>query len=175
MQRDDTFGLDDRTRGEWKSGSDRFCGTETGPIENEYRRTCVRGCPCESNPKAHTGRVAVVVGGQPPHWVARIPGGGGHVPHAQSAYGVEIVGRLGEDRDRSLGLYGKYHVQKIVNAGPDCVKWVDPGPVFVLAYSKDPHARVALAAYIESCRGEFPLLAADLSDELNRTDGGGSK
>ena len=40
------------------------------------------------------------------------------------------------------------------------------GPWFVLAFGRDPHARVALAAYADSVEGELPQLAADLRREL---------
>lgn len=67
------------------------------------------------------------------------------------------------DPDQERGLYGKYRVEKIRRSpGPAGIEYVDPGPVFVLAYTKDPHARVALAAYAESCRTDFPELARDL-------------
>lgn len=92
------------------------------------------------------------------------------------------------DPDRNRGLYGKYRVDKIVQtinpvcpSSPDgwhhktvqhwcsyCLgpryetEYVDPGPVFVLAYEKDPHAAVALAAYAQSCEHDYPQLAADL-------------
>lgn len=64
--------------------------------------------------------------------------------------------------DTAVGLYGKYRVEK-VNGKPT-------GPVFVLAYSTDPHARAALAAYAESCRADFPQLADDLDDERAKYD-----
>lgn len=63
-----------------------------------------------------------------------------------------------KDPDRDRGLYRKYQVQKVTRDG----ELVDPGPVFVLAYTRDPHARVALAAYADSCAADFPPLAADL-------------
>lgn len=40
------------------------------------------------------------------------------------------------------------------------------GPWFVLAFGRDPHARVALAAYANSVESELPQLAADLRSEL---------
>lgn len=60
--------------------------------------------------------------------------------------------------DRQRGLYGKYRVERSDGKSK--------GPYFVLAYTSDPHARVALAAYADSCAEEFPLLAADLRREL---------
>lgn len=64
--------------------------------------------------------------------------------------------------DRNRGLYGKYHVERADGK--------QKGPYFVLAYASDPHARVALAAYADSCEAEFPLLAADLRAVLGRSD-----
>jgi hypothetical protein len=39
-------------------------------------------------------------------------------------------------------------------------------PWFVLRYTVDPHARVALAAYANSVEAELPGLASDLRAEL---------
>lgn len=60
--------------------------------------------------------------------------------------------------DHQRGLYGKYRVERIDGKRK--------GPYFVLAYTTDPHARAALAAYADSCEDEYPLLAADLRREL---------
>ena len=46
------------------------------------------------------------------------------------------------------------------------------GPCFVLAYGRDPHARVALAAYADSVEFELPQLAAELRAELARLEAG---
>lgn len=57
------------------------------------------------------------------------------------------------DLDQQRGLYGKYYVARrtvqIHSHGPgtSTVTRSDPGPVFVLAYETDPHARNAFAAY----------------------------
>lgn len=77
--------------------------------------------------------------------------------------------------DSEAGLYGKYEVHKLRRTVHEnehggrttLVERVDPGPVFVLAYTKDPHARVALAAYADSCEAEYPQLAADLREQLD--------
>lgn len=57
--------------------------------------------------------------------------------------------------DNAQGLYAKYNVTK-----------ADDGSVvdgcFVLRPDRDPHARVALQAYAESCQEENPALAADI-------------
>lgn len=68
-----------------------------------------------------------------------------------------------EMSDHNRGLYGKYRVEK-VNGKPT-------GAVFVLAYANDPHARAALAAYAESCREDYPQLAADLFGEVTKHGG----
>lgn len=61
------------------------------------------------------------------------------------------------------GLYGKYKIEK---ANGDAV---DPRAVyFTLRLDTDRHARAAIRAYIESCRGEEPDLAADLEKVLER-------
>lgn len=60
--------------------------------------------------------------------------------------------------DRQRGLYAKYHVTRTDGK--------EKGPYFVLAYTSDPHAAVALAAYAKSCEQDFPKLAADLRETL---------
>jgi hypothetical protein len=60
--------------------------------------------------------------------------------------------------DRQRGLYGKYHVERADGKSK--------GPYFVLAYTTDPHAAVALAAYADSCEADYPQLAADLRRQL---------
>lgn len=54
-------------------------------------------------------------------------------------------------------MYPKYHVEKL-NGKP-------VGPCFVLEFD-DPHARAAVAAYADSCEGDYPALAADLRRTL---------
>jgi folylpolyglutamate synthase/dihydropteroate synthase len=67
--------------------------------------------------------------------------------------------------DETRGLYWKYRVERMDGSSA-------PGgkhhgcPVYVLDIRHDPHARKALAAYIESCEADFPLLAADLRNLL---------
>lgn len=56
------------------------------------------------------------------------------------------------------GLYGKYRVERVDGK--------DKGPYFVLGYTSDPHAAVALAAYAASCEADYPQLAADLREAL---------
>lgn len=57
-------------------------------------------------------------------------------------------------------LFDKYEVKRRDTGEPV------EGPLFVLAYGRDPHARVALAAYAESVAEELPQLSADLRAAL---------
>lgn len=59
----------------------------------------------------------------------------------------------------SEGLKHKYNVTRTDGK--------EIGFCFVLEVEKDPHARVALKAYAESCKEEYPELAADLNNLLN--------
>jgi hypothetical protein len=74
-------------------------------------------------------------------------------------------GRTGHDRQ--MGLYNKYDIKR--SDGTD-----GPGgkhehcEYFVLDLTHDPHARPAIAAYAESCEIEFPRLARDLRELLER-------
>lgn len=61
------------------------------------------------------------------------------------------------DPDTERGLYGKYKVYR--NTVPPLP--LDE-PCFVLRYDTDPHARVALEAYADSCADNYPKLADDL-------------
>jgi hypothetical protein len=63
--------------------------------------------------------------------------------------------------DRSRGLYDKFCVIRTDGtSGPG--KKHDGCRYFVLDMDHDPHARAAVKAYADSCRAEYPLLAADL-------------
>lgn len=62
------------------------------------------------------------------------------------------------DPDRTRGLYTKYRVEK--------VNGKDHGRCFVLDYDNDPHARIALEAYADSCADDYPQLAEDLYSAL---------
>ncbi len=42
------------------------------------------------------------------------------------------------------------------------------GPLFTLAFARDPHARAALAAYADSVESELPGLAADLRAQVEK-------
>lgn len=76
--------------------------------------------------------------------------------------------------DRDVGLYGKYIVRRADGRS-------DPGEkhylceYFVLDLKHDRHARTAILAYAESCKKEYPALAADLfkvADEMLDSDYG---
>ncbi|MGX9669945.1 hypothetical protein [Mycobacterium sp. HM-7] len=66
--------------------------------------------------------------------------------------------------DRERGLYAKYSIYRNTDAGRAIVPLTDPA--FVLRYTTDPHAAVALGAYANSCEADYPKLAADLRDAL---------
>lgn len=69
--------------------------------------------------------------------------------------------------DQERGIYGKYSVARVDGSS-------EPGRkhekcfVFVLDLNHDPHAIPALKAYADSCRSDYPLLADDLEDAINR-------
>jgi hypothetical protein len=67
-----------------------------------------------------------------------------------------------DDRDR--GLYRKYELYRVKedDSGNVIEHYQVTDPFFVLRYTTDPHARVALEAYADSCGEEYPGLAADL-------------
>lgn len=68
--------------------------------------------------------------------------------------------------DKNKGLYRKYSVER--TDGKDD----KPGDkhfsccLFVLDLTHDEHAIPAIQAYIESCKSEYPQLAADLRDKI---------
>ncbi|MCC9182583.1 hypothetical protein [Mycolicibacterium mageritense] len=64
------------------------------------------------------------------------------------------------DADHHRGLYRKYELYRVNETGPRLSLVTDP--FFILRYTTDPHARVALEAYADSCAGEYPKLAEDL-------------
>ena len=66
--------------------------------------------------------------------------------------------------DKTKGLYGKFIVQRA--DGSDQHGGKHHGcEYFVLDLSHDKHAYMALRAYANSCREEYPLLAADLLEK----------
>lgn len=62
--------------------------------------------------------------------------------------------------DHQRGLYRKYELFRVNEDGTP--KHLVTDPFFVLRYTTDPHARVALEAYADSCGQEYPQLADDL-------------
>lgn len=74
------------------------------------------------------------------------------------------------DPDRQRGLYRKYELYRVDETDPTQRSLVFD-PFFVLRYTRDPHARVALAAYAKSCEADYPQLAADLRAALRTIDG----
>lgn len=63
--------------------------------------------------------------------------------------------------DKTRGLYGKFTVTR--NDGKSALGEKHHGcEYFVLDASCDPHAIRALMAYADSCKGDYPLLAADV-------------
>ncbi len=66
------------------------------------------------------------------------------------------------EEDKKLGLYPKYKVERIKD--PDGKH--DLCFFFVLDLDHDPFAFPALAAYIEHCQKEYPVLAAELALQI---------
>ncbi len=64
-----------------------------------------------------------------------------------------------------LDQYAAYMIDGQTEEGYPIVNMVNE-PIFVLKYTTDPHAAVALAAYAQSCQYDYPKLAADLREEL---------
>lgn len=71
---------------------------------------------------------------------------------------------MSDDDDRQLGLYRKYDLFRVSGDGERLSLVTDP--FFVLRYTTDPHAAVALRAYADSCEAEYPVLAAELRNSL---------
>lgn len=72
------------------------------------------------------------------------------------------------DPDRDRGLYPKYEVRKIMRTVDQRGEEVGvavpvTSRVFVLNPDRDPHAVDALAAYADSCRDTYRVLAEDLT------------
>jgi hypothetical protein len=65
--------------------------------------------------------------------------------------------------DETRGVYRKYRVERL----NDPTGKHDECAYFVLDITHDRHARNALCAYANSCRVEFPQLAADLHAMLS--------
>jgi hypothetical protein len=65
------------------------------------------------------------------------------------------------ERDKNRGLYGKYFVERTDGSSASGGKHHNC-EYFVLDLTHDKHAPAALRAYAESCKDEYPQLAADL-------------
>jgi hypothetical protein len=70
----------------------------------------------------------------------------------------------------AVGLYAKFRVERTDGRSAPGQKH-DGCRYFVLDLTHDPHAPAAMRAYIESCRAEYPLLAADLEPFTGPSDG----
>lgn len=63
--------------------------------------------------------------------------------------------------NKNLGIYSKFTVVR--NDGKSAPGEKHDGcDYFVLDATHDKHAKAALLAYAESCKSEYPLLAADM-------------
>lgn len=82
---------------------------------------------------------------------------------AQEAY-IARKDREMAAESEAQGMYPKYQVLRRSPSPYD--QWQEVEDAFVLVPAKDYHARVAMAAYIESVRGFDPQLANDLEEFL---------
>jgi hypothetical protein len=64
--------------------------------------------------------------------------------------------------DKKRGLYRKYKVERM-DGGTDEGQKHEHCEFFVLDLTHDKHARLALFAYADSCRKEYPKLATDIT------------
>ena len=65
--------------------------------------------------------------------------------------------------DNTRGIYKKYHVSRVDGRDAPGEKH-DDCFYFVLDVTHDPHSLAALRAYANSCRLEYPKLAAELDN-----------
>jgi len=88
-------------------------------------------------------------------------------PSYLTAEDMETLRREGAEavsqrEDKYRGLYGKYRVERVSDpTGKHDNCWY-----FVLDPEHDPYALVALRAYADACREEYPTLAHDLDVEV---------
>lgn len=75
--------------------------------------------------------------------------------------------------DKTRGIYHKFEVTRVDGSsapgGKHCGCYY-----FVLDLDHDPHAKAALRAYADSCRAEYPRLAADLDINVEQCAFGSS-
>lgn len=72
-------------------------------------------------------------------------------------------------KDKSKGIYNKYVVFRTDRRDAPGEKH-EGCEYFVLDVTHDLHAIPALRAYADSCRDEYPVLAADLDALVARTE-----
>lgn len=72
-----------------------------------------------------------------------------------------------DDKDRELGLYGKFKVTRTDGSSKKGQKHAGC-EYFVLDINHDPFVRYALAAYLDAARLAYPQLAADLRGLVRR-------
>ena len=70
--------------------------------------------------------------------------------------------------DRTRGIYEKFRVERTDGKSAPGQKH-ESCDYFVLDLTHDPHAYVAIVAYADSCRAEYPLLADDLEEMAFRS------
>jgi hypothetical protein len=75
--------------------------------------------------------------------------------------------------DPSRGIYHKFNVTRVDGTSARGRKH-DGCFHFVLDLDHDPHAKAALKAYADSCRADYPKLAADLDVNIAQCDFGAS-
>jgi hypothetical protein len=68
--------------------------------------------------------------------------------------------------NRNKGLYQKFIIKR-ADGQHRAGKKHEDCEYFVLDLTHDPHALPAIKAYADSCRADYPLLAADLDNILS--------
>ncbi len=68
-------------------------------------------------------------------------------------------------RQKNKGIYRKFYVERTDGQSKPGGKHADC-EYFVLDLDHDPFAAVAIAASVDACEEEYPLLAADLRKKL---------
>jgi hypothetical protein len=76
--------------------------------------------------------------------------------------------------DKTRGIYGKFKIERIDGSSAPGGKHAGCF-YFTLDLDHDPHAKPALKAYAESCRADYPKLAADLDGMIEGCDFGSSR
>ena len=68
--------------------------------------------------------------------------------------------------DKTIGLYRKFYIKRVDGRSGRSHKHYNCD-YFVLDITHDPFAMPALRAYVNACRDEYPLLAADLDAKIS--------